>query len=349
MNNNLALPVSIILVFFLSIYLYLMTTPTQYPSSSEEETGLQQDIGLQKEWPTDAGDDRLTDNAEAPKLRKEDVLKLKTFRLANVDGQLAQDDEGNLVINRDLRHWIDFYLSATGEVSLNDLIALMKQEISLLDSPAKEQALDLLLSYLGYKTALADYDDREALSMSQMSTIEQVGDRLRWQKRLRREWLPTEATEQFWQLDEIIDDHAYQKLVIHSSDLSDEEKAQHVSVLENELPKEVTDFKKSLTLSKDLMAQEKELIAQGRGDEIAQLRAEKVSPEAVERLEVFDQKQAKWRSRVVDYRNQLQHIESLEGVSETHKKELIDEYQSIHFDERETLRLPAAVHLIDAE
>lgn len=346
MNKKLALPLSIVIVLSFSVSLYYMTTPTQFSDSVMSKTGLAQDSANDN-----VGQDQDTANAglDSSILSKEDVLNLKTFRLANVDGKLEQDAEGNLIINRDLRHWIDFYLSAAGEVSLEDLIALMKREISLLDSPAKEQAMDILLSYLDYKTELSGYDEREALTIANMSTVEQVGNRLDWQKRLRREWLPIEAVDQFWQLDELIDDQAYQKLAINSSGLSDEEKAQQIETLESELPKEITDFRQALTLSKDLMEQEKALIEQGRGDEIAKLRADKVSPEAVKRLEAFDQQQANWRSRVVDYRNQTQQIESMEGVSNTRKQELINEYQESYFDEREKLRLPGAVQLINAE
>lgn len=344
MNKKSALPISIVIVLSFAVFLYYMTTPASPADSVMSVTGLM------KGPATDSVDQNIVNESlDLDILSKDDVLNLKTFRLTNVDGKLEQDAEGNLIINRDLRHWIDFYLSATGEVSLEDLIALMKREISLLDSPAKEQAMDILLSYLGYKTELSDYDEREALAIANMSTIEQVGSRLDWQKRLRREWLPEEAVDQFWQLDELIDDQAYQKLVINSSDLSDEEKTQQIETLESELPKEVTDFRQALTLSKDLMEQEKELIEQGRGDEIGKLRAGKVSPEAVKRLEAFDQQQANWHSRVEGYRNQTQQIESMEGISNTRKQELINEYQEAHFDEREKLRLPAAVQLINAE
>lgn len=348
MNKNSAFLLSLAIVFVIAVFMY--TNVTSYNSLiSGDESQLDQS-GLNNGLENSMAESEIsTGKTTENKLTTKDILNLKTFRFTNVDGKLQQDADGHLIINRDLRYWIDFYLSATGEASLEDLIGLMKSEIALLDSPAKEQALEILLSYIGYKTALADYDERESLAVSGMSSIEQVGDRLEWQKRLRREWLPAEAVDEFWQLDEIIDDYAYQKLVITNSDLTLSEKEQKISELEQQLPQEFTEFKKSVTLSKDLMAKENELIEQGRSDEIQQLREESLSPEAVERLDMFDQKQENWRTRVVDYRNQLQEIESLEGVSNVEKEELIKEYQSQYFDTREALRLPAAVQLIDAE
>lgn len=344
MNKKLALPISLIVVISSAIFFYT-TRPSQDSVSGSVNygNGSYKDSELTR---ADNGVLKSTRDGSIEKLTTDDVLQLKTFRLSNVDGKLEQNADGSLKINRDLRHWIDFYLSAAGEADLEDLIALMKREIALLDSPAKEQALEILLSYIDYKTALADYDERESLTIGDMSTVEQVGNRLEWQKRLRREWLPTEAVEEFWQLDEIIDDHAYQKLVIHSSDQSAAEKAQQVAELEQQLPKEFTEFKKSLTLSQDLMAKEDELIKQGRSDEVKQLREDNLSPEAVERLEAFDKKQSSWNSRVTDYRNQLDRINALEGVSSAQKREMISEYQRDNFEAREALRLPAALQVV---
>ena len=282
-------------------------------------------------------------------LTSADIMQLRTFRFASVDGQLLQDADGNLIVNRDLRHWIDFYLSATGELSLEQIIAVMQQEISLLESPGKEQALALLENYIGYKTALAEYDQREALSMTEVTSMEQVGERLDWQKRLRREWLDDDTVQEFFQLDEIVDDFAYQKLAIHTSELSADEKAQQTQQLEQELPAELIQFKKQIALSKDLMLKEQQLIKEGRADEIAQLRSETVSPEAVERLETVDQQHENWRSRVMNYSAHINEVESMEGVSVEYKQQLIQDYQAQHFGEREKLRLPAAVQLLQAE
>lgn len=347
MNKKLALLVSLIVVFSSAIFLY-STIVNQDSVKVGVNIGDSVSQGLDQSV-RQAGNAYSIDDGNNPTnaLTTSDVLKLKTFRLTHVDGKLEQDADGNLIINRDLRHWIDFYLSATGEADLEDLIALMKQEIARLDSPAKEQALEILLSYIGYKTALAEYDERESLTIGEMSTVEQVGDRLAWQKRLRREWLPAEAVEEFWLLDELIDDHAYQKLVIHNSDLSAAEKAQKVAELEQQLPQEFSEFKKSLTLAQDLMAKEKELIKQGRSEEVKKLREENLSPEAVERLEAFDQQQHSWHVRVMEYRDQLNTIEALEGVSSAQKQALINDYQQQHFDAREALRLPAAVQLVE--
>ncbi len=278
---------------------------------------------------------------------KDAVLKLKTFRLTDVDGQLKVDAQGQLIIDRDLRHWIDFYLSAVGEISLEDIIALMKSEINKLSPLAKAQALELLESYIGYKSALAEYDEREALGITDSASLAQIGERLQWQKRLRRQWLPDEAVEEFWQLDELVDDYTYEKLVIKSSTMTAAEKKEQLLALDNSLPNEIVEFKKSLTLSSDLLEQEKALSEQGKADEIRELRAQNMSPEAVERLETLDQQQLNWHKKVMAYRDEMAKVENIEGMSRQDKDEILDAYQASNFTDREKLRLPAAIKLVD--
>ncbi len=278
---------------------------------------------------------------------KDAVLKLKTFRLTDVDGQLKVDAQGQLIIDRDLRHWIDFYLSAVGEISLEDIIALMKSEINKLSPLAKAQALELLESYIGYKSALAEYDEREALGITDSASLAQIGERLQWQKRLRRQWLPDEAVEEFWQLDELVDDYTYEKLVIKSSAMTAVEKKEQLLALDNSLPNEIVEFKKSLTLSSDLLEQEKALSEQGKADEIRELRAQNMSPEAVERLETLDQQQLNWHKKVMAYRDEMAKVENIEGMSRQDKDEILDAYQASNFTDREKLRLPAAIKLVD--
>src|SRR5690606_3146152 len=50
-----------------------------------------------------------------------DYSALHTIRGAAVDGQLRTDFKGRLVIDMQLRHRIDFHLSAQGEVPLDEI------------------------------------------------------------------------------------------------------------------------------------------------------------------------------------------------------------------------------------
>ena len=140
----------------------------------------------------------------ADKDTPDSILELSMFKLASVDGALRADDDGELFVDRKLRQWIDFHLSAIGELSLDNIKILMNQKIDLLPMPARQQAQELLASYLSYKEALASYDN-EFQQIGPTNHLDNLQQRHSWQKRLRREALSPETVEAFWQLDELVD------------------------------------------------------------------------------------------------------------------------------------------------
>jgi lipase chaperone LimK len=287
-----------------------------------------------------------------------DWSQLKTFRQTGVDGELKVDEQGNLVVDRDLRHWFDFYLSAIGELDLDVIINKMKFEINLLPSPANVQADRLLKNYLGYKTELAEYEQREALSMTQVTSLEALSDRLEWQKRLRRHWFDQTSVQAFWQLDEALDDYAQQRLIINTSDLSSDIKQVELTQLEyelvEELPQGFKEFRQEITQVATLDKAEA-IIKQGSADDseaavkIQTLRTELLGEQAVRRLQELDQKQASWQERILSYQLELDKINRIQGISLEDKNHRIHEYELTHFEERERLRLKAALQLLASD
>lgn len=283
-----------------------------------------------------------------------DWTQLKTFRQAGIDGGLKLDELGNLVVDRDLRHWFDFYLSAIGEVGLEVIIDKMKEDIGLLPSPAHEQALKLLENYLAYKTELADYETREALSISDEVNLRALSDRLDWQKRLRRQWFDQESVEAFWQLDEMLDDYAQQRLLITTSMNSPEIIEEKLSSLDADLPDEYKAYRQELTQVVELDSAES-FLKQNSEDtnelqlKIQALRKELVGEDAMYRLHTLDQQQASWQGRIQTYQVEFDRINNLQGLSSQDKDKMIIDYQQVHFDDKERLRLKAALTLMASD
>jgi lipase chaperone LimK len=279
----------------------------------------------------------------------EDILKLKMFRLTSIDGDIRADEDGNLIIDRDLRHWIDFYLSAIGELSLHEIQQLMAEKISLLPMPARAQAEKLLADYLSYKEALANYEGqfKQFLSSDHIENLQQRHD---WQKRLRRQALSSETVAAFWQLDEMIDDYALEQLVINGSAASAEEKAMQREELEASLPNELKEFRRDVYIASNLQETVTASRQQGDSDEaVRQLRIDQVGLDATDRLEALEVTQNLWQQRIIAYDNEIKAVAAIEGISEQDKKQQIKNYQDDHFDEREQLRLATALHLLADE
>lgn len=278
-----------------------------------------------------------------------DILDLKTFRFASIDGKLRADDEHNLILDRELRHWLDFYLSALGELTLDQVIALMAKEINQLPSPAKEQAHALLTRYLDYKGALSAYDERESLAIGEVDNVKQLQNRFDWQTRLRRQYLSQDVVDSFWQLDEIIDHYALQKLVIRNSELSDNDKKQALIELENQLPSDLSSFKKDVYIASNLLEKEQALSGEDNTETIRQLRIDEVGIDAANRLDELDVAQSLWRNKLLAFRTVQATLLSAKGLSEEDKKTQLIEYKQKFFTDKEQLRLPVALKILNSE
>jgi len=283
------------------------------------------------------------------------ILELKTFRFSSVDGSIKVDSHDALVIDRDLRHWFDFYLSAIGELNLEQIIVMMQQEINQLPSPGREQAHELLSQYLSYKQELSEYDNRESLAVDQHSNIEQYSDieqltqRLDWQMRLRRRYLSPNVVESFWQHDEVIDLYALDKLMIKNSDLSLADKQLQLLALEQSLPDSLQTFKQDLYIAKNLLEKENALSQTEGSSALRQLRIQEVGVEATDRLEVIDKTHANWQARVFAYRQEMLTLSEAKGMSTIDREGQISEYRQQNFSDKEQLRLKAAVALLSED
>lgn len=273
-----------------------------------------------------------------------DKNSVQTYRASNVDGSLRVDEQGNLITDIQLKHWMDYHLSALGELPLDQILAMMRAEMNLLAEPAKSQAHQMLDNYIAYKDQLAEFDQSgQEIEIADQLNFGDMKSRLDWQKRLRREVFSPEVVSNFWGLDEIIDDYTVAKMDIEKSDLSTEQKQAELELLEQNLPEEVRQRRADTSLSVDVQAQEQALIDNGASDsEIYQLRAEKFGDEAAQRLAELDQQQNDWKQRVQAYNQEKQRIDSIEGISTEEKNSLLGEYASQNFSELEQKRLSAA-------
>lgn len=275
-----------------------------------------------------------------------DILDLKTFRFSSVDGAIKVDANNTLIIDQDLRHWFDFYLSAIGEINLQQIISMLQQEINTLPNPGRDQAHKIMEQYLAYKKELGEYDSRELLAVDHHSDIEQLSNRLDWQMRLRRRYLADTVVESFWHNDEIIDNYALEKLMIKNSDLSATDKKEQLLALDKSLPESLYDFKQELYIASNLLKKEKKLSQSDDPTELRNLRIQEVGIAATDRLEAIDKTQNAWRLKVSSYRDEKQRLSKIEGMSTTDKAALLSQYREDNFKDKERLRLPAAVQLL---
>jgi lipase chaperone LimK len=349
MKNSIALFIrKYFLVFFTILIIsilfvqYIVSNQTSSNAALEENDKNQSSILVPNLAPNLAPKIKAINGVLEP---SEKILNLKMFKFASVDGDIKADEHGQLVIDRSLRHWIDFYLSALGEMTLVEIRQLMDEKIAMLPMPSRRQAEKLLVDYLSYKESLASYENQFKQS-GDVNYIENLQQRHDWQKRLRRQHLPKEAIEAFWQLDELVDDYALEQLVINNSDLSDVEKIDQLQKSEDSLPEELKKFRHKLYIASNLQEQVTASREQGGSDEsIRQLRIDEVGLEAADRLEALEERQNLWQQRLIEYANEVKIIAAIDGLTKEDKEERIQSYQGEKFNPKEQLRLDTALSL----
>lgn len=271
-----------------------------------------------------------------------DLQELKTFRGATVDGALRTDHHGNLVIDMQLRHWIDFHLTATGELSVEEIKAIMQQQIYALPQPGQQQALDLLDAYLGYLAALADYDTEEARRLVEPG-ISELEARFRWQQRLRREWLDPLVVEAFFGAEETIDEYTLAAQRLRKDGASEEA----LAALETTLPEPIRQMREQSRQIIHMGQTEAELREQGASaNDIQQWRTQEYGAEAAARLARLDQQQSQWQQRIKDYKS-YQETVTEQNLSTEEQDKLLQTYRNKHFSEAEQKRINAALTLLD--
>src|SRR5690554_2249681 len=112
-----------------------------------------------------------------------------------VDGQVRLDMNGNLVLDRQLRRYLDFFIGLTGDASQYEpLKARLISELKAQDltPEIQQQVLAILDDYLAYRGAA------EAMASNQHQSIEDVRQDLALLQDLRREHLGQDVAEGFF-------------------------------------------------------------------------------------------------------------------------------------------------------
>jgi lipase chaperone LimK len=276
----------------------------------------------------------------------------KSLRGTRIPAAFTLDSEGHLIITSSIKSLIEYFLSATGEESLETIIARIEEFITQqLEEPARSEALDVVAQYIGYKEALigleSDFSDNTNLS-------DQSSDYLtmfQYRREARMNNLSPEIYDAFFANEDKADSYTASLLEIRKNkNLTDEEKKAHYLAAEQLLPMQTQALKQAERTRETLQKQIKTARAQGvNEEEIFQMRADIYGHEAAERFAVADQKKFKWNSRYEQYRQQRQQILSNEGLSNTDKTQEIINLQSVSFSQTEQRRLATLDQIADTK
>lgn len=264
-----------------------------------------------------------------------------------MDGRLWAGPDGHLIVDQALRYWFDGWLSLQGEWPLDRILAAMQERFRALGEPASTEAGDVLQTYLNYRQALSEYDDRTGRSVVESDTSV-LAQRLEWVERLRREYFSESVVTAFFGDDETLDRHllARRQLQLQGAP------AAELQSLEQSLPADLQRHREQSQSLRNMHQQEQawqqqNLDADALAKQKYQYRASQWGEAAARRLATLDQQHQGWQQRIADYAQYRR--QQFEGVVESNisdeKREALNGWLQHNFSEQELKRVPAALDL----
>ncbi|WP_449286043.1 lipase secretion chaperone [Marinobacter sp. PE14] len=289
---------------------------------------------LNKEKDASAPSD-LVNNAS--KVRVPEQLPASLAGTAVPDGWARTDRLGNLIPTPHLRQLFEYFLSALGEESLEQLVARIETALWVLEEPARSQALATLGNYLEYKLAVSEleqsYGEVSGLGAGEMQR------RMAEIQALRRTWLDADTADAFFADDEAVDRFQIEKLRIASDDsLTDEQRAEALQQAESSLPEPLRKARKETRRFADY-----EQVRQELADDPSALdawRQEAFGEAAADRLARLEEEQKDWDRRWQVYSQERDRLLS-SGLAEPERQQALERLRASHFNETERIRAQA--------
>ncbi len=257
-----------------------------------------------------------------------------TFRGASPDGRL-QVLNGALLVNRDLKRWMDFYLSSVGEFSIEEITEFMEAEMRTLPAPADQQALDLLYKYLAYLDDISRYDEVSGRKING-ADLAGLTARMEWLEDLRRVYFADATIAAFFGDDEALDRYSLERIRLAQS--GDTEAMQQ---LEKELPLHLR-----VAREKARAIETSQSLRDSIDDPEAlwQARKEQFGEAAADRLAALDVERQQWHARLSDYHDFLERNSAKQNFDE-----LAEAYRAENFSVVEQKRIDAALQARSAQ
>jgi lipase chaperone LimK len=260
----------------------------------------------------------------------------RSLRETEIDGWLGVDDDGHLVVTPGARWFFDYFLSATGEESADDLRARIVSEIERrLPPTGAHEATALLDRYLSYRERVRavqarglDGDLRQRLAELHEIRVDTFG--------------PTDAAILFGAEEQVQSADLQRRAVMSDTSLDPDERERQLAAIEQQLPAEIRAARAETFAPLHLMQDEQALRdAGGSPEDIQALRTQRFGADAAERLAALDREHAQWRERVDDYQRARSAIEADASLNDAARAEALDALIAQRFTEQERLRVEA--------
>ncbi len=255
----------------------------------------------------------------------------------DIDGGLLTDAHGGFRPTTDAIDLFDYFLTASGELPLEEILARIRDEIrARLESPAREQAMDFLELYMEYRRRGAGLGAPATDDGDLRGRFEAIRD-------LRRAMFGDELAGELFGMEE-----AQAEVMLRARDIAEDpdldEAAKKAAIEEalEDLPAPLREAREAALAAQRLRQDEARLRDEGADDAaIRALREERFGVEAADRLDELDRQRARWQSRVDLYRTQRDAIAADPSVTAAAREQAIADLLERSFQPEERLRVQA--------
>lgn len=262
-----------------------------------------------------------------------------------VAGDLREDDQGRLVMDRGVRDTFDYFLSSRGEQPDAVLDARIRAYVKhRLGVRAAQQALALLDGYLTYLQKL-DVLSQQARGGATM----EPKARLATLVELRSRSFTADVVQAFFGLELAYDQYTVDKMaVFKDANLSPVQKATQLKALRQALPADLQANLDATEVAPTLQAVTQEW--RDRGGTVADLKSLRealVGKEATARLEELDRDEQNWQMRIQAYLQDRSAIMSDATLADGVKHERVQRLLASSFSASEQLRVSSYERMSD--
>lgn len=280
-----------------------------------------------------------------------------SFINTDVDGQFKTNVNGSLIINSDIIRIFDYFFSALGDESEQQIIARIHTYIkSQLKEPAQSQAMALLENVISAQKELSELDSQVFIpNLANMSAQTANLDIKAFRRKkeqihnIRLKHLPLEAVNAFYGDENIYDNYSLTRMeIMLDKSLTPLDKSQKLSELKQTLPKRMQNSLAQTNQLAELNVLSEQLKQQGAStQEIKQMQINLVGEQAAKRLAKVKLQQQQWQSRVDNWLALREQIKSQTNIDEASINKQIQNLRSEQFSGLESKRIQSLERIHD--
>lgn len=260
-----------------------------------------------------------------------------------IAGNLREDVTGQLIVDKDLRAFFDYFLSLRGETDEATIQQYFYQLINYKLGPvARQQAQAVLQDYLNYLAALKEVSlvaiEGENYKNKKLDS-EMFKNRKAQIREIREQYLSPSIAGAFFQEEDEYDNYMFDMMAIKENpNLSDVEKLSQQSQLIQNLSPE---FQHSIGLAEDYQQflRNKLLSTGGDEEETYTLHERLFGREAADRLATLDMQRNQWRQLLRNYLLERQQLMANEALAEEERTAMVDDLRQQSFKQVQLQRV----------